>query len=296
MRSNVARMLTASALLVWGCGASTSQRGGDGAGGYSNEELQMSFRVPSGWSAPKAWNPLRKPDYVVRFESPDGEAQVTAGRSNLAGINCSAAASVALKASSGSLLESEKEFELSAGGANFTAGHGSTSSENRKGEARYFCRGETAVVLEGSAPEASFGKWRAELESALDSLSYDGQGTTIAIRPPTQPAPPTYFVHVVRSRGQTLGKIVEWYTGAYENWRNVARVNDNLPVPNAVLKVGREIKIPTDLLKRQDPLPEPKKRAARKPPAAKILRETPPQSPAEPEEEAPPLPPVIGPR
>ncbi|MBI2963834.1 MAG: hypothetical protein HYY35_08780 [Deltaproteobacteria bacterium] len=246
---------------------------------------------------------------VARFESPDGEARLTLARASFAGSGCSAAAAAAVKAASGAQLAAEGEFGMSAGGSSFAAGQGVTGAEGRKGAARYYCRGAQAVALEASASTESFLRWQGEMEGALDSLSYDGPENRVAIRRPVQ-APPAYFVHVVRFRGQTLGRIVEWYTGEYENWRKVARVNEDLPVPNTDLKVGREIKIPAELLKRQDPLPEPRKRAAHSSPQPKTRgqapsgqpppptqpSETAPLAPAEAEEQAAPLPPVIGPR
>ena len=35
---------------------------------------------------------------------------------------------------------------------------------------------------------------------------------------------PTFFIYVVKFRGETLGQITEWYTGSYDNWRKIARV------------------------------------------------------------------------
>ncbi len=123
---------------------------------------------------------------------------------------------------------------------------------------------------------------------------------TYVSAPVEAPPMPTFFVYVVKFRGETLGRIAEWYTGSYDNWRKIARVNSDLSVPNARLKIGREVKIPTEIVVRQDPLPEPKpKRAttARREakPSAEVEAPTAPQEAPEPAE-APALPPVIGPR
>ena len=85
---------------------------------------------------------------------------------------------------------------------------------------------------------------------------------TYVSAPVEAPPMPTFFVYVVKFRGETLGRIAEWYTGSYDNWRKIARVNSDLSVPNARLKIGREVKIPTEIVVRQDPLPEPKPKRA----------------------------------
>ena len=121
--------------------------------------------------------------------------------------------------------------------------------------------------------------------------------------PAPEPTPmPTFFVYAVMFRGQTLGQIAEWYTGSYDNWRKIARVNSDLPVPNVPLKIGREVKIPTEIVVRRDPLPEPKQKRAEPrtsaghatPSAGEVAPAGPREAPGP--EDAPALPPVIGPR
>lgn len=125
---------------------------------------------------------------------------------------------------------------------------------------------------------------------------------TYVSAPVEAPPVPTFFVYVVKFRGETLGRIAEWYTGSSDNWRKIARVNSDLSVPNARLKIGREVKIPTEIVVRQDPLPEPKPKPKRTTtargdakPSAEVEAPTAPQEAPEPAE-VPALPPVIGPR
>ena len=123
---------------------------------------------------------------------------------------------------------------------------------------------------------------------------------TYVSAPVEAPPMPTFFVYVVKFRGETLGRIAEWYTGSYDNWRKIARVNSDLSVPNARLKIGREVKIPTEIVVRQDPLPGPKPKRSttargEAKPSAEVEAPTAPQEAPEPAE-APALPPVIGPR
>jgi hypothetical protein len=120
-----------------------------------------------------------------------------------------------------------------------------------------------------------------------------GEVEDVAVRPPATPTPaPSFFVHVVKFRGETLGQITEWYTGRFDNWRTVARAND-LAEPHEILSLGREVRIPSQLLVRRDPLPAPKKK--RVPKATAPAQPAPPGAPSEGGAE-PALPPVIGPK
>jgi hypothetical protein len=239
---------------------------------------------------------MRKSPSAARFEAPSDGVVLVLGSAPYAGINCLAAARSALQSASGASLAGEREFTLKLRDGALSAGEGFTAVGDRQGRARFFCHDSSAVVLEASAPRGTFTKHQGEMESILDSLSFDAENEDIAVRGPVEAPPaPNYFVHSVKFRGQTLGQITQWYTGSYDNWRKLARVND-LAVPNEQLKVGREVRIPAELVVRQDPLPEPKrKRVARPPGAPKGTREA-TSEPAEPQEETPALPPVIGPR
>jgi hypothetical protein len=117
----------------------------------------------------------------------------------------------------------------------------------------------------------------------------------LAVRAPATPTPaPSFLVHVVKFRGETLGQITEWYTGRFDNWRTVARAND-LAEPHETLSIGREVRIPSQLVVRRDSLPAPKKKRS-----PKVTAPTQPVAPGEPSEEKdgaePALPPVIGPK
>ena len=292
MRTRVAKGLVVL-LLFCGCGGTVKPTKGETPQRFVAKELHASFRVPPRWTEPKSWNPLSSSPSVARFEAPQDGVVLVLGAAPYAGINCLAATRVALLSASGASLAGEREFTLKLRDGELPAGEGFTAVGDRQGRARFFCHGSSAVVLEASAPRGTFTKHQGEMEGILDSLSFDGESEDVAIRGPLEtPAAPAYFVHSVKFRGQTLGQIVEWYTGSYDNWRKVARAND-LAVPNDQLKVGREVKIPAELVVRQDPLPEPKRRRVARPSqSSKTTKET----TSEPEEETPPLPPVIGPR
>jgi hypothetical protein len=288
-------------VALTGCSSSREATKSEPAKRYTSEELHASFRVPASWDEPKSWNPLRSRPYVARFEAPSDDVAVVLAQAPFTGGECRAAALSALRGASDASLSVEREFKLATPRGELPAGQGGTTAGDRQGRARFFCSGTNAVVLEVSAPKSVFVRHPSELDGILDSLTFDADAGEVAVRAPVEAPPaPSYFIHVVRFRGQTLGRLAEWYTGAYENWPKLARANGE-PVPNSLLSVGREIKIPSELMVRDDPPPEPTRR---RPPAVRRSleqreAEAPAESPSEPapsEKPAPELPPVIGPR
>jgi hypothetical protein len=293
----IAKSLLAGVLLA-ACSTSTRQPTGEPSR-YVNPELHVSFQVPAGWRESEARGTFQSAPYVARFDSPSGEDTLILGQTAYAGTNCPVAASAALRSSSGAAFASERQFALKTARGEVPAGRGETSIGNRAGVAGYFCYGQAAVVLEASTSREEFANRRAGLEGIADSLAVDADGAQVAVRVPAGPPPmPTFFVYAVKFRGQTLGQIAEWYTGSYDNWRKIARVNDGLSLPHAPLKVGREVKIPTEIVVRRDSMPPPKPKRVPPKPAKPSAEEPPPVEPREaPEpEEAPALPPLIGPR
>src|SRR5882724_7098438 len=122
MRAKLLIVLAIATLFV-GCSRSTSGKAGASPGIFVSDDLHASFRVPTGWAAPKSWSPLKRKDpWAARFESPGGDASVTALQAPYAGIKCVAAAKAALAAASDSSLEVEKEFELKANLETLSAG------------------------------------------------------------------------------------------------------------------------------------------------------------------------------
>ncbi len=64
----------------------------------------------------------------------------------------------------------------------------------------------------------------------------------------------TPCVHTVRWSGETLSVIAKWYTGKFENWRALVKVNPKLN-PNRIF-IGSKILIPEDLVKNREPMPQ----------------------------------------
>ena len=330
MRTHRGAALFGLFVFACGCGASTSKSGGFDS--YVNEGIGLSMKVPSDWGRSKAWSGIGKTGFVTGFVSPDKDATVTVASAVFAGIDCGASAAEAVKDSTGAAMATIVEFEAAAVPHGIPAGQGATAVGDRQGETRYFCHDKTTVVVEASAPRAVYPNNRAQLLGILDSVSYlNPSGAKFALRAPEAPRRATVFLHVVRNKGETLASVVEWYTGSIDNWRAVSRATGgDLSVPSAPLPVGSEIKIPFELLKRQDSMPRSKAKAAppRPPREPKAVKKAPSKGPAEakppvadsddsdddkpgnaekpdkqdkpnkqdePEEETP-LPPVIGPR
>ncbi len=63
----------------------------------------------------------------------------------------------------------------------------------------------------------------------------------------------TYFRHVVRYPGETMGAISRWYTGETRNWKIIAQLNKSVSPKR--ISIGDEILIPDELVITGDPLP-----------------------------------------
>lgn len=77
------------------------------------------------------------------------------------------------------------------------------------------------------------------------------QGTT---QPTTQQEAGNYFVHQVKWPNESLSIIAKWYTGSLMNWKVLARANPEMK-PTVIHK-GDRIRIPANMLKTRDPMPE----------------------------------------
>ncbi len=60
--------------------------------------------------------------------------------------------------------------------------------------------------------------------------------------------------HDVRFEGETLSIIARWYTGSMKNWQLLAEANPDIN-PH-ILRLDMRIRIPQELLKTRDPMPE----------------------------------------
>lgn len=107
-----------------------------------------------------------------------------------------------------------------------------------------------------------------------------------------EPPPVAYFVHTVALPGESLSIIAKWYTGDLKNWETLAWHNPAIN-PNRIFK-GDTIRVPRDLLVREDPMTqefvdESQPRPKRKTGTAKPAEE-------QPVVESPPGVPLFGPR
>jgi len=95
------------------------------------------------------------------------------------------------------------------------------------------------------------------------------------------PQKPTYHIHTVKWHGETLAIIAKWYTGNLKNWEALTQVNSNL-LPSRIF-VGDRVRIPENLLKTREPMPQQFVAGFYPKPKKKLLPPitTPPPLPAE---------------
>ena len=76
-----------------------------------------------------------------------------------------------------------------------------------------------------------------------------------ALLPPAPPqTEPKYFVHTVRSEGETLMAISRWFTGDGNNWPNIAQANQDLDPLR--IGIGTTILIPENMLVTREAMPK----------------------------------------
>ncbi len=73
----------------------------------------------------------------------------------------------------------------------------------------------------------------------------------VKVEPPAEPA---YYVHKVKWAGESLSIIAAWYTGSLQNWKALAKVNPK--VNPSRIYIGQKIRIPGELLKTREPMPQ----------------------------------------
>ncbi len=279
-------------------------------GAYVNREAHFSLRLPMGWAATKRLNPFEESPHLVSFETANGAATATVTRVPLRERSCADAGRETLITESGAVARSEKAFALKTVTGDLPAWRAATerADGSRRGEAALFCEGSSAILLAATADKAAYGDYKYHLDAIVDSFSYVSGREEVKVRPEEPDPSSQYFVHTVKWRGQTLAQIAQWFTGKRENWKKLTNpVNEDLTVGDVPLKVGRQVKIPPDMLTRQDPMPEPK--PPRQPRPAKVRQGSEPgerkgaespggeeADPQEQEEEPPALPSVIGPK
>ena len=62
------------------------------------------------------------------------------------------------------------------------------------------------------------------------------------------------YLHTVRSPGESLSIIANWYTGNYRDWECLAKINPHLPDPNFI-RLHDVIHIPTHIMQTRQPMP-----------------------------------------
>lgn len=89
------------------------------------------------------------------------------------------------------------------------------------------------------------------LGTAVFSLGCQPQRQNAGTAPARQESP--YIDHIVQYPGETLSIIANWYTGSGRNWELVLDANPG--VDPRRIRLGDLIRIPRELLTREDPMP-----------------------------------------
>ncbi len=153
---------------------------------------------------------------------------------------------------------------------NFSDSESSTEAEKKNGDVYFvhtsrYSYETLGVVADWYTGDSKNWKVLAEINPDLDPKKI-GAGSEISIPVrllKTRKALPqnlaadyckNCYRHTVRWSGESLSLIAKWYTGAFGNWRKLAKANPRLN-PNRINK-GNIIMIPPVLLKTKEPLPQ----------------------------------------
>ena len=97
--------------------------------------------------------------------------------------------------------------------------------------------GDRVFALWADAPAGDFERRLVELGKALDCFRI---------------VPPSDILHLVKRKSETLALVSLWYTGSAGNWPKLKRYNN---LKEEALRPGLEIKVPREMVWRDDPLP-----------------------------------------
>jgi len=114
---------------------------------------------------------------------------------------------------------------------------------------------EAAPAASQTAPAAQQ-QQQANVPEGGSTAPQPGVGTTQGtMKPmPVKQGREQYFVHQVKWPNESLSIIAKWYTGSLMNWKALAKANPDMK-PTVIHK-GDRIRIPVNMLKTRDPMPE----------------------------------------
>lgn len=264
--------------LIAACGPFVGRPGRLEGSSFTDEVWHFSLKVPDGWrdTTPvlRVWRSAEK----ARFGSPDGLASTAVYVVPVGDSDCAEEIEKWLRDSKlgepvSSLIGGSmwtRAGELPTWKGDIEALNGAT-----RGLLSSFCDGGSAIVLVGLGSKNLTQTRRLEMESLVNSFGYL-RGNPVTSTPAPTPTPRQHLVHEVRSRGETLQAIAECYTGSAENWTKLsAPLNPDLTDCCVVLRIGRKVRIPMEIVAQTKPCPiaTPTKRPPTRTPTA---REPPP--------------------
>lgn len=111
---------------------------------------------------------------------------------------------------------------------------------------------EAAPAASQTAPAA---QQQANVPEGGSTAPQPAGTTQETIKPmPAKQGTEQYFVHQVKWPNESLSIIAKWYTGSLMNWKALAKANPDMK-PTVIHK-GDRIRIPVNMLKTRDPMPE----------------------------------------
>ena len=111
------------------------------------------------------------------------------------------------------------------------------AGKDRMAVARLVEGNNRVFAIVADAPAKDFDRRLVELSKALDSFRI---------------TPPYDIAHLVKRKSETLALVSLWYTGSAGNWPKLKTYNK---LKAEALRPGMEIKVPRELVWRDDPLP-----------------------------------------
>ncbi|MEA2625388.1 MAG: hypothetical protein QOD06_1433 [Candidatus Binatota bacterium] len=180
-------------LVAAGCAAPRLPAGSAPGGGFVDWRWNLAFDVPPGWIREETVDVADRPsDVIVRFHSPDEASVVVVHTLPLEGRGCAEALTqwmIESRVARVWLPPSRVVNTFSRALPTWRGAFEGEGETSRRGSFTLFCDGDTAIVLDASAPKRNGAQRRQELRRIADSVRYwDGRWIALVPGPKESPA------------------------------------------------------------------------------------------------------------
>ena len=244
-------------------------------GSYHNDFYGFSWKIPN-------WNPITPrvtlgQRFIFGWDSPTSDIKARLwmydrslsdqGRDIIQASASlrEAAATIALRQGWGFLDSQKKEFN---GRISIKSTY--IQGDDEKGIAYVWMENDAVFAVNAYAESRYYDQHESEMESVLKLVSFVHSRKDVDIpyldpedMPTYDPDIGNFLSHTISYKGETLALISQWYTGTTTNWPRILQANPDIS-PTA-LRLGQEILIPSDLVIKEDPLPQSFIRPASRP-------------------------------